>query len=227
MKNTLLIFLALSSFQFSSAQLFEVEIRNKILNKVNTSDYDNLYTEEELKEIKGSPYAKDGFSIGNVYVDDKIVIDLVKLRYNASSDQIEIKDGENISALVKSNSVSAKILEDLYVVATSNLDFEEHYYKVIIGNKKASLYERLDIDFIPPTPAKSGFEAAQPAEFKQKSTFYFIKDNSFTELPNSKSKIYKLFEDEEKKVISYAKSNKLNPKDIEDLKQIIEFYNSL
>jgi len=198
------------------------EIDNRYLGEVKISD-------EELKSMDGSPYANKNFMRGDVFYDGKILFNDVLLRYNATSDQMQVKENEDdvYGAVYKSPIVSAKIGNNYYVVERSNIDNTEQYYRIVFQGENLKLYEKLEAKFYAPTFARTHYESHNIPEFKQERTYYVVINGIFNEVTSNKRRNFSIFDYKKKDIQRYIKNKDLNLRNVEDIYKILPFYDVL
>ncbi|MAP53945.1 hypothetical protein [Altibacter sp.] len=225
---TFLFVLALSANVYS--QNLETDVLYRILDKA--IDTQEGLTEAQINSMSGSPYANDTFLTGTVYYDGKVAAENVLLRYNASSDQIEIKNPkvsiDRFGALLKNPSISASIFNEKYVFVPAQGDISERYYKVLYSGPDYKLYKKTTVEYIPSQVARTSYEKNEPAKFEQAHTYYLVSSNmTFTELGNSKSKILSALSDKKMEIKSYFKKYKPDTRNDSDLANLILYYDTL
>ena len=228
-----LIFFTTTGSLFSQAYNNEYNIGKRIIDIQEKKEAYGL-TEDEFKNLKGSPYINEEFVTGNLYNGQEVVAKNIYLRYNAYSDEIEIKRSKHSSdndygALLREPEVFVKISDKLYVLIPYEKSNEEgHYFEILSEGKAFDLYKKTDVEYSPPKEAKTSYDRNKPAEFKQFHSYYLVgKNGSFYELPNSKTKIIKLMSKEEKSVKDYVNKNKLDLNKENDLIKLVTYLNSV
>lgn len=189
-------------------------------------------TEDEFNNIQGSPYASEVFFSGSVYQNDKLVSRNLLLRYNAYSDEVEIKNGEgkgDYGAMFKNSETYAKIREDVYIfVEKDGSSNNGHYFNIVTAGEFFDLYKRTVATFRVPYKGKTSYDTDKPGKFIQTETYYLVsKRGTFYELPTRKSKILKVMSTKEKELKSYIKKNKLDISKEMDLSKLVDYYNSI
>jgi len=105
----------------------------------NVYDTRSIYDPVSPENYEGTPYYLENFLLGNVYLENEVVLSNGALRYNAVADEIEFKeslndDDKNAKALVKSKEIYAKIMKDTFVFIPS-----KGYYLVVFDGNNFSL----------------------------------------------------------------------------------------
>lgn len=202
------------------------------LRQIDINQQKNTF--EKYKNLKGSPYVNEEFLLGKIYKENKVIFDKLHLRYNAFSDEIEIRNSDkgkkiDYGAIKRNSDEFIKIFNTVYVfVPFESSKIPGHYYEVLSTQKTFDLYKKTKVIFHPPVDAVTSYDKNRPAEFKQTNTYYLVdKNKEFYELPSNKNKLLKALSKENKKVKDYAKKNKLNPTNEKDLIQLVSYYNSV
>ena len=136
-------------------------LTNNLFSQVNRSDYNlgqrqiNIeqqqgvfgLSEGEFKNLKGSPYVNEQFFLSKIYNGKELVFDNLYLRYNAFSDEIEIRnseiDGEiNYGALIKNSKEFIIIYNQVYVfVPFENSNTKGNYFEILSEQIFFDLYK--------------------------------------------------------------------------------------
>lgn len=228
-----ILFFFITNTSFSQANRNEYNLGQRQINIEQQRSVFGL-SEGEYKNLKGSPYANETFLLGKIYNGNELLFDNLYLRYNAFSDEIEIKNSEknNIveyGALNKNSEELIKIYNQTYVfVPFENSNAKGNYFQILSEEKVFDLYKKTKASFHPPSYAKTSYDKDKPAEFKQTNIYFLVdKKGSFFELPSNKNKLLKVLSKENKKVKEFTKINNLNLKVDKDLIRLISYYNSL
>ncbi len=229
---TLLLFFCTTAPMLAQAYNNEYNIGIRVLGVQEKNEAFGL-TEDQFKNLKGSPYSNEEFLLGSIYNGKELATNNVYVRYNAFSDEIEIKKSKHSSndeygALLREPEVFVKILNQIYVFIPFEQSNEKgHYFEILSEGKVYDLYKKTDAEYSPPKAAKTSYDRDKPAEFKQIKTYYIVgKNGSFYELPNSKNKIIKLLSKDIKEVKSHVNKNRLDLDNEKDLIKLLDFYNS-
>ncbi|NER14442.1 hypothetical protein GWK08_13390 [Leptobacterium flavescens] len=192
---------------------------------LETIRYSQLTGQNE--EINGSSYILENFVTAKI----NHFKDVHLVRYNASTDDMEFKNGKDeIFVLNKSNDYTVTLNSSRKVYQTILHPNGKRGFAVLLWKSKdsnTSLFLRERIEFIPKKPAASSYSKDQPAEFKRLKDVLYLKDGAeLIEIPTGKKKFFALFKDREKEVQQFAKKNKLKITDQEDIIKILDFYTS-
>jgi len=191
-------------------------------------------TESEFKSLKGSPYVNEEFISSKIYKGKEVIFYDLHLRYNAFSNEIEIRNSEinnkiTYGALIKNSNEIIKISNKVYVfVPFENSNVKGKYFEILSEQKLFDLYKKTTVKFYHPVDAITSYDKNKPAEFKHFYTYFLVdKKGSFYELPSNKNKLLKVLSKENKKVKDFAKKYKLNLDKDKDLIRLVSYYNSL
>ena len=173
-------------------------------------------------------YYVNDFLLGDVYLENEMILSNGALRYNAVADEIEYKeslndDDESAKALVKSKEIYAKIMNDTFVFIPS-----QGYYLVIFDGNNLSLLKKVTKKYYPPKKAQNNYERSTLARFEDRFIYtIYTKNGNTLELPRSKSKKLKAFGDDEKIVKSYTKEQNLDLDNEKDIKKLIQYLDKI
>jgi len=191
-------------------------------NHVDKYDTSSLYDPSIPESYEGTPYYLDNFLLGNVYLENEVILGNVALRYNAIGDEIEFKeslsdDNKKAKALVKSKEIYAKIMKETFFFIPS-----EGYYLVVFDGDNFSLLKKITKKYFPAKKAKNNYETSTLAKFEDRFSYsIYTKNVEMVELPKSKSKKLKAFGNSEKLIKDYIKEKDLDLNKEKDLKKVI------
>jgi hypothetical protein len=180
-------------------------------------------------EVKGTPYLNEAYVDGTILFannDRKAPI-----RYNAYKDVIEFQMDGQARALDASSTIKRVTFgENTFVVEKykDDKDVTRYGYFTLLDSGKASLYSKKVMKFTPSMKGRALDGSDQPAEFRRgPDAFYFkLASGDMTEINSIKSMIA-AFPDKKDELSAFAKKEKISPRDEEELKKLIEYYNSL
>jgi hypothetical protein len=216
----------------TSLQQYRIEILVDYANRNggNTGDIIDYLDDE----YTGSPYGNPIFLLGNIYENNKLVMSNYALRYNAMTDEIEVKETLYIEdseskALSKSPDLYVKIMGDMMVFVPANEVIENPgYFQVKHIGTKYNLYKKIAKKYYPAKKARNSFENDVPAKFDDKSVYYLVtQDGKFEEFGSSKSKKLKLFGNKQAEIKKYVSNGKLDFNDENDLIKIVNYYDTI
>lgn len=231
-KSIVTLLLVIVCAAFAQAQYLNYEIIEKMdylrTNQMTTNKPSNTVAQYK---IEGSPYLDDAFINGTIYTTAKTQIVDVPLRYNIYNDNLEFKtsDGSILELAHPETVERAKMGEtDMiytdYLTTTKNT--KQGFFKVLAeGN--LMLLAKPDI-FYQKAKEEAAFKEAQPPKFILKPDVYYLQKPGKPAVKVRKSKdLDEVIDAHKKEISAFIKQNKIKFKQAEDLKQLVEHYNSL
>ncbi|MCF6307149.1 MAG: hypothetical protein L3J09_04250 [Flavobacteriaceae bacterium] len=195
---------------------------------------DNGIDYSDVDSYNGTPYATPVFLLGNIYEKSTLLANNIALRYNAISDEIEVKESMTTSddeakPLTKSIDIYVKINEDIFIFAPYQGGIENGgYFLVLFEGEKYNFYKKLVKKFTPAKKATTSITTDTPAIFKDRPVYYIVtKDGKYYEFPSSKNKKLKVFGEKKEEVKKYVKENNLDLNNEKDLKKAIVYFDNL
>ena len=198
------------------------------INNADIYDTGSLYDSTTPENYVGTPYYLNDFLLGDVFLENKLILGKGALRYNAIADEIEYKESlndndESAKALVKSKEIYVKIMNDTFVFVPN-----QGYFLVILDGNNLSLLKKVTKKYFPPKKARNNYERSTLARFEDRFTYtIYSKKGKILELPRSKSKKIKAFGDDEKIVKSYTKEQNLDLNNEKDIKKLIQYLDNI
>lgn len=178
-------------------------------------------------EIQGTPYPDRIFYEANFIISDKSKVETSPARYNAYSDQIEFKKGDEILSLFPDSPFTrVELIPTNQVLVKLNIDDELKGYAYELVNGKNSLYKKVKAKFNDFVPAANSYAMDRPANFNILNPTYYIKtENSILRNPRSKKDIMENYPDKKDALTAFFKENKIKFDKEEDLKKLVTFLN--
>lgn len=188
----------------------------------------------DTESYVGTPYNDPSYLPGNIYKGNELMATNVALRYNAMADEMEVKesitspDSEAV-VLTKSPDIFVKIKNDIFVFVPFDGGIEGGgYFQVLYEGQRYDLFKKHVKEFSPYKKASTSITRDFPARFTDKPEYYIVtKSGKFYQLPDKKSKILKVFSENQDLVKQYVKDNALDLKKEEDLVRLIRYYNGI
>lgn len=188
-------------------------------------------TDERIPGIVGSPYFSDNWSKSEITLLNGKVINDLFLRYNVHSGEIHFQTDNKTYILGSPDSV---VSIDMYDKRFVYLPYQEKrsaqkkdYFEVFSSDGMVQILIRHSRDVV-----KSNYNVALNTGEKDdrmvpKQTFYIRKENSNVEVDKRGDNVYELLKDRSGELKEFVKRNKISFTQGEDLKQLVEYYNSL
>jgi len=229
-KRYLILLILLSFFVKAKAQV-EYQLNSAFdfyrSQKFMTGEYLNTLTE---KDIKGSPYLNDEFITGSVYTVSKTQYTDIPLRYNIYNDEIEFETPDKKIAAIDTPEIVEKVIFGEYTMEYIPFDYakkvKKGFFQVLLkGN--VSLYARSEVEFHKETPP-APYKEPEPAKFIRKADNYYLRFGMESAVScGNKKELVESFPEHKNEMEAFIKKNKINVKKEDELKKLVEYYNSL
>lgn len=181
-------------------------------------------------EIMGSPHENPDFVPGIVETTTNVRYENIPLRFNIYSNEMEFKTEEGQVLVFATPEVVEfiEINEVKYVYAPYLIGNKlmRGYFKMI-SDGKARLLVKQNISF-KPAELPQAYKDAEPARFVRTSDDYYIRlaPEEAHRITNKKE-LLNILKDKTKEVDAFLSKNKIRFNRSEDLKSVIDYYNSL
>ncbi len=182
------------------------------------------------KPVEGSPFARSEYVKGTVIRNNGDIYQNIPLRYNKYEDRIEFEDVNGKDLYIDNPSDYKFIIIDdqQYIYGEflkENKKVKGYYVLLEVG--KVSLLKKQLCGLKKAEPAKP-FQDPKPAKFYTKTDeFYILINQKNIEKVKNEKECLAILQDQKNKLAKYIKSEKLKVKKEEDLKKLIEYYNTL
>lgn len=185
---------------------------------------EKLDNSAEFKKIASKMYITKNYQ--PTKVDN--IIETIFLKYNAYKDEMEFLNDGQILFLKKERDRQITFTNSNTKYELFNVDNKLKYF-IVHNDGKNQLLSRQIVTYQEAKPPRNSYVAGKDPDFiRDKDIFYIRFDkNNILEVPGNKKKFYALFKENESKIKKYIKSEKLDIKDIDDLKKIVDYSNSL
>ena len=192
---------------------------------------DGTYSRYSLKmsEIQGTPYLDESFDSGTVTTSGGITYENIPLRYNAFSDELEFKKGDDTYNIDPKTIVKlAKFGNATFTCSPYDAEGKtKNGFFELLADGKAKLFIRYTVKFLDKEEVKA-YADPKPARFEEPRKEYFLAiDNAPAQLITNKKNLLEMFGDRKKEMETYISKNKLSVKGDDALTRIIVYYNSL
>ncbi len=187
-------------------------------------DIDNSMTREAKRKLLEKQYLTIAYN--------PALIDQFKttafLRYNMYNDQMEFVKNDQIYYMKKElgRKVRFTTLNTTYKVYEVYSDLE--FFLVKSEGPKGSLLVKQSVRFVKPEKATSQYTKSKEADFKRrKDEYFFAMGEKVVKIPTKKKSVPAIFGDNAIDIRAYMKKEKIKPNKLEDLKKLIDYFNTL
>jgi hypothetical protein len=226
-------------FTFITAiSVLSVNAQNTILDRLDPTHSgsfgrNNVFNKAK-ENILGTPYLNDKFN----YAEISGVEGGFMMRYDAASDQVEIrdeKDNDKVFILPKKDefgSVNFKFNNYMLKLFNYTNDEKENqigYLVELTTENGVSLLRRDKISLQEAKDAKNSYDKGSPPKYvKARDEYYLqLKDKSIIVFPKNKKTLQEAFPAKKEAIEAYIKTNKLSFKDEKDMAAITRFISTL
>ncbi|NNC70842.1 MAG: hypothetical protein HKN90_08490, partial [Flavobacteriaceae bacterium] len=198
----------------------------------------NIKILETYDNVQGSPYISNyagvgkNIPLGKVYDQQMKLIGTAFIIYNAYTDEMEIsaiEDSINFYRFKKqSNSYYIKLYNKLYRAYVS--DYQLNYFVILSANdrQKCTLLRKEKVLFIKSNEQTVSLVKEEPSSFRRIKDSYYLKINDLVyKIPSGKKNFYTLFKEKSALIKSYVKQNNLKISSEEDLRSIVDYFNTI
>ena len=182
-----------------------------------------------LNDIDGSPYLNHQYKTGTVTTREGELYKDIPLRYNCYNDVLEFqRDGNSYDLIPKDRVSKAEFGGQIfsYLEYDSGNGNNKAYFE-ILAEGKAKLCARYIVTFYEREELK-GFADAKPARFDDiVETFWISKEGAPASKVLSNKKLLEILNDKKDELQSFMSKQKLSVKKADDVKKIVNYYNTL
>lgn len=181
-----------------------------------------LFTESEKKQILEGQYLHKEYRSAKV---DTFKTDAY-LRFNLFNNQMEFSKDGNIYYLKKETGRKVRFKNTNTLYKVYDLFGDLKFLQVITQGKNTLLLKE-SMKFIAPRKNASTYGGITKPKFKKNKTEFYLQqsDGELKKIPLKNKTFFKAFGTDETKVKSFMKQEKLNYKNLDDLKKVIDYLN--
>ncbi|MDP4205363.1 MAG: hypothetical protein Q8859_05140 [Bacteroidota bacterium] len=197
------------------------------MNDVKNAKYQEGVLNGTVHNYNGSPFLSDEFKSGEIETVKGLIYKGLDLRFNIYQDQVEFKQDKRAYMVPKDNFIkSAKIGEDIFILASVGQNKASTYYRKIT-NGKVTLLEKYNVAYNE-AQKRVAYSDPKPAEYVRQSNDYYllIATDGFAHKISGVKSINELFPLKENEIKDFLKKNKLGVKKEADLIRVAEFLSS-
>lgn len=178
-------------------------------------------------EVDGSPYYQDDWQPGAIYNNDNTYTELTQLKYNVYIDELVfLHEGTQYIVPRKLKIERFTLGEEEFIGAYDGERYS--FFKVYEPGKPAMLLKNYKCIVEKGEPSK-GYIPATKDEFIVKEKIYVYKPglDAMEILPRRGQEILPYLQDKRDELETYIKRNRLKMRKLEDLVEIVRYYDSL
>lgn len=185
--------------------------------------------DHRIAGVVGSPYLNDEWSKGTITLHNGQIIEDLPMKYNVYLKEMHYQADNNVYVLGAPDSVLFINLGDrrfMYLpFEEKKTNTQKDYFELITGNVSQLLVRhtitRLESNYNIALNAGEKNDRLEP-----KSDYYLRKDNAILLIDKKGESLYQLLADKSKEIRKFVSDNRLSFNRGEDLKRIVEYYDS-
>lgn len=221
----LLIFMTVLTTVNSFAQIEELtkEDMQDIIQR-------NVVPEFRSVDIKGSPYYNDTFKDGFVTLFNNSKTETLSMNYNIYENRIEYTDGNTILAIngsqIKEFTFTENGINQTFRkgFSASGLDANEFVHVLVDGNAKLLIKNEVSYQ----QDISSYGVATQQDEYISNQRIYFHIDGETDRVRRMRERsVIRSFNQHRDRLEKYTAQNNLDLSELNDVKRLLEYYNSI
>jgi hypothetical protein len=232
----LLIIVVVSGFQLIKAQVGNITITERpdleLLSRLRLNRTMGGIEKVNYSKIDGDPFLYKDFVPGSLTLKTGETLPLF-LRYDIYTDEIQFRQKDEIYALINTESVSLVMMDTLkflyvkYIKSPGDISSIENSWFLLKEDGKCRLLVKKNLRLQGAEDAKP-YQAAKPAKFiHTNDSFYLQPEGQNAVRVTSRKDILNILSDKNGELSKFIDSGKLSAKDLNDLRKIVSFYNSL
>ena len=235
MKNYFLVFICLITTSTSlSAQANSVSTTSKWGQQIFLSDVNGRAFENKYADVSGSAYLYPNFKFATIELKDGRTYNNVQARLNLVEHEVNFIASNGEQGYIGKGMVTSILFNDTTKEGIKSLFFQTgftaidnqtaiHFYQVIVSGK-LSLLKSMNKNIEERLNELSGEKSK---EFAQRENLYVLNEGSLKRVKKDADFFINTMANQKEAINQYIRSNKLNFKNEEHLKKLVEFYNSL
>ncbi len=235
MKNYFLVFICFITTSTSlSAQANSVSTTSKWGQQIFLSDVNGRAFENKYADVSGSAYLYPNFKFATIVLKDGRTYNNVQARLNLVEHEVNFIASNGEQGYIGKGMVTSILFNDTTNEGIKSLFFQTgftaidnqtaiHFYQVMVSGK-LSLLKSMNKNIEERLNELSGEKSK---EFAQRENLYVLNEGSLKRVKKDADFFINTMANQKEAINQYIRSNKLNFKNEEHLKKLVEFYNSL
>jgi hypothetical protein len=236
MKNRLIALLICLTIASSSlySQANNISTTSKWGQQIFLSDVNGRAFENKYADVSGSAYLYPNFKFATIVLKDGRTYNNVQARLNLVEHEVNFIASNGEQGYIGKGMVTSILFNDTskdgvntYIFQTgfSPIDNQSaiHFYQVLV-NGKISLLKSINKNIEERLNELSGEKSK---EFAQRENLYVLYEGSLKRVKKDSDFFLSTMANQKEAINQYIRTNKLNFKNEEQLKKLVEFYNSL
>lgn len=234
--NKFLVFLLALSVNFTFAQSASISVTNARSNFSNTqiTSASGIWVTNysRTKNLKGSPYLFDSWNSNNasIYIKNDKSYKFKNLNYNVQMERFEAKFTEDSILTFNPKNIEKVVLNGKTFRRYLDPEYQRNsFFEELAVTKSISILRKHEIEIVKGNINPITHKKIAEDQMVQKEKYYYTVDNkTLKETKLNKSSILKSIDPNKKDALKqYVKDNNLNYSDVNDLKRVLEYYNTL
>jgi hypothetical protein len=207
---------------------------NDMARSIRVFDEDGKAFVNPYRDVAGSPYLKDTWSRAVLRLNGKVIVPDVKVRLDLKTQQWHFLDSINVERLVAPGIVREVLMDDSSGAELKTTVFRSgfppvdsrkitDFYQIMSDGKVQLLHSMLKIINID----KDEMSGSVQMEFVLYEDYYLFSDGKMWRFKKDRSEVLNLLADKKEKIQAFTDQNHLKLKSVDELKQVIDYYNTL
>jgi hypothetical protein len=236
MKNRLIALLICLTIASSSlySQANNISTTSKWGQQIFLSDVNGRAFENKYADVSGSAYLYPNFKFATIVLKDGRTYNNVQARLNLVEHEVNFiaSNGEQgyigkgmVTSILFNDTTKDGVNANFFQTGFSPIDNQSaiHFYQVLV-NGKISLLKSINKNIEERLNELSGEKSK---EFAQRENLYVLSEGSLKRVKKDSDFFLSTMANQKEAINQYIRTNKLNFKNEEQLKKLVEFYNSL
>ncbi len=188
----------------------------------------NFNLETTGEDIDGSPYVNDSWEAATIYYANDSQIELPETKFNTQSGDIIFNYENKAYRVPDKKTITNFLIGDRQFIGAFDDKNKYEFYELMQNGTRIALLKKYRCTILKGNPSKGYIEGTN-SKYLLKEEFYVKGPNqNVVEIrPNKGIYILDHIQSHQGEVKFYIKENKLKMKTVEDLLQVIDYYNSI
>jgi hypothetical protein len=187
------------------------------------------------EDVSGTPFFLPEWKYGSLRLHDSVGYDHVRMRLNLQTQQVHFLNKNNLEMVLPKGFIMALVLRDSAAKGgpsaytfrcgfppVDNQD-RNNFYRILADGRLTLIESLRKVASV----EKNELSGEEKKNIRDYNDYYIFSDGVMKRIKKDKASVLALMADKKDKVEAYATSGKLNFKSIDDIGQIIAYYNGL
>lgn len=211
-------------------------VENDVQKTVHFFDNNGKFFVNPDLDVSGTPFLLEEWKLGKITLSDNTIFNNIKIRLNLYNQQVHFLKSDNVEMTAPKGAIKGLIIFDSTNQGSQKLAFLSGF-PAIDNQINSNFYEILSSSKIMFLKAmrktihedKDDLSGEVRKEFREYDDYYFLVkgESALQRIKRDREFVLNFMKDKKDKIDSFLQTNKISFKSTDDIKKLLDYYNSL